>query len=205
MKYVIKNNKNLYIRLNEDGRPVTCTKQNKSLFEYSKAKNILGNLPKTLKRMHFKVEAIPDINPKDSNQTNPEPKVIQKENYIVSENVTRWVEKFGICDDILNEAQQRKEELITELSKVDREFSNIIHKIEFENKIDLYGGWIERNDIKANRKKRRDIKDELLIISNVLRIDFRNLSSENVNKAIAGLANRKFTLRVIEEGEENVM
>lgn len=205
MNYIIKNYKDVYIRLNENGRPVTCSEQDKSLFEQSKAKNILGSLPKNLKRMNFKVEAIPDIVSKESRQLNQEQKVIQKENYIVSRNVTRWIEKFGICDDILTEAQQRKEELLTDLSNIDKEFSNIIHKIEFESKIDLYGGWLERNNIKANREKRRDIKDELLIISNVLRMDFRNLSSENVNKAIAGLASRKFTLRVVEEDEENVV
>ena len=205
MNYVIKNHKNLYIRLNENGRPVTCSEKDRTLFECSKAKNILGSLPKKLKKLNFKVEAIPDIVPKEDKQTISESKVIQKENYVVSENVTHWIEKFGICDDILKEAQKRKEELLINLSNIDKEFSNMIHKIEFESKIDLYGGWIERNDIKINREKRRNIKDELLIISNVLRMDFRSLSSESIEKAVIGLANRKFTLRVTEEDEEDVV
>ena len=61
MDYVIKNHKNLYIRLNKNGSPVTCAEHEKSIFEYSKAKNILNGLPKTLKRLNFMVDPVPDI------------------------------------------------------------------------------------------------------------------------------------------------
>lgn len=45
-----------------------------------------------------------------------------------------------------------------------------------------------------------------MIINNILRMDFRNLDREVVNKAIIGLAKRKFTYRVVEEEEtENVV
>lgn len=203
MDYVIKNSKNVYIRLNENGRPVTCSEKDKSLFEFSKAKNILGSLPKTLKRLNFKVEAVPDIiakpNPKDV------PKVIRKENYTLSESIVKWVEKFGICDDILKEAQKRKGELLQELSNIDRQFSNLIHEIELEDRVDLYSGWIERNKIKSNREKRRNIKDELLIISSVLKMDFRNIDRDTINEIVLRLANRKFTYRIVEEDEIDVL
>lgn len=126
--------------------------------------------------------------------------------YIVSNEILGWVEKFGICDDILKEAQKRKDELNKALSEIDREFINIIHEIEFEGKIDLYGGWRERNRLKENREKRRHIKDELLVISSVVKMDFRNLDRNTVNKVVAGLAKRKFTFRVVEEDDtENVV
>ena len=195
MDYVIKNHKNLYIRLNKNGNAVTCAEHEKTLFEYSKANNILDNLPKTLKRLKFKVEAVPDIIQKS------EERIIENNKYIVSESLQKWIEKFGICDDILKEAQKRRDELNRELSNVDKQFVNLVHEIEFEGKVDLYGGWQERNRIKENREKRRNIKDELLIISNVLRMDFRHLDRDAINKAIAGLANRKFTYRIIEEEE----
>lgn len=165
-----------------------------------KQKNILESLPKTLKRLKFKVEPIPDIIQKT------EEKIIEHNNYIVSESLQQWIEKFGICDDILKEAQKRKDELNRELSNIDKQFVNLVHEIEFEGKVDLYGGWQERNMIKENREKRRNIKDELLIISNVLRMDFRYIDRETINKVIAGLANRKFTYRIVEEEEtENVV
>lgn len=198
MDYVIKNKKEVYIRLNQNGLPVTCTEHEKTLFEQSKAKNILDSLPKTLRRLNFKVEPVPE--------RNIEKKVIKSENYLISDQIKQWVEKFGICDDILKEAQKRKDELNKSLSEIDKEFINIIHEIEFEGKVDLYGGWQERNKLKENREKRRLIKDELLIISNVLRMDFRNLDRDMIDKAVLGLANRKFTYRVVEEeGTEDAM
>lgn len=206
MDYVIKNHKNVYIRLNKNGTPVTCAEHEKTLFEYSKAKNILDGLPKTLRRLNFKVDPIPDIAPKEEKKKDSDKKVIENDNYIVSNEILGWVEKFGICDDILKEAQKRKDELNKALSEIDREFINIIHEIEFEGKIDLYGGWRERNRLKENREKRRHIKDELLVISSVVKMDFRNLDRNTVNKVVAGLAKRKFTFRVVEEDDtENVV
>ena len=203
MDYVIKNNKGVYIRLNQNGLAITCAEHERGLFEYSKAKNIFNGLPKTLKRLNFEVVAIPDI---ISHVEGTAQRVIENENYVIPEVISRWIEKFGICDDILKEAQHRKEELNQALSNVDKEFSNLVHMIELEGKIDLFGGWKERNKIKDNRERRRRIKDELLIISNVLKMDFRNLDRNTIDKTVAGLVKRKFTYRIVEEEElENVM
>ena len=201
MDYVIKNHKNLYIRLNKNGMPITCAEHEKTLFEYSKAKNILNGLPKTLKRLNFRVESIPEIKPKETLSDNAQKRVIEGGNYIVSDQIKQWIEKFGICDDILKEAQKRKEELNKALSEIDKEFINIIHEIEFEGKVDLYGGWQERNRVKENREKRRRIKNEMLVLSSVLKMDFRNLDRNTVDKVVMGLTKRKFTYRVVEEEE----
>lgn len=206
MNYVIKNHKNVFIKLNENGRAVTCTEHDKTLFEFSKAKNILNSLPKTLKKLNFRVEAIPDISiPKSIVDVKNDKKTIQQVNYILSENVTRWVEKFGICDDIITEAKERKDELCVMLSNCDKEISNELHKIELESNKNACAGYLEYVKVKNILKKRRDIKDELMIISNVIRMDFRCLNHENIKKAVDGLANRKFTLRVVEECEDGVV
>ena len=82
----------------------------------------------------------------------------------------------------------------------------MVHKVELEEKIDMYGAWRERMEWQKNRRKRRKIKDELLIISNVLKMDFRNLDRSTIDKVVRGLAKRKFTYRVVEEEEtENVV
>ncbi len=200
MEYVIKNHKNLYIRLNSNGTPVPCAEHEKTLFEQSKAKNILNSLPKTLRKLKFRIEAAPNICNKIERKT------IEDNNFVVTDNISKWIEKFGICDDILKEAQKRKEELAKELSNIDKKFSNLVHEIEFEGRIDLYGGWQERNKIKENREKRRSIKNELLVISSVVKMDFRNLDRETIDKVVTGLGKRKFTYRIVEEEEtESVM
>ena len=171
-----------------------------------KQKNILDGLPKTLRRLSFKIEAIPDIKPKEILNGNTQKKVIEGGNYIVSDQIKQWIEKFGICDDILKEAQKRKDELNKALSEIDKEFVNIIHEIEFEGKVNLYGGWQERNKVKENREKRRHIQNEMLVLSSVLKMDFRNLDRNTIDKVVTGLTKRKFTYRVVEEEEtENVV
>lgn len=206
MNYVIKNNKNVHIRLNSNGTPVACTEDNKTLFEYSKACNIIKMLPKVLKRMNFKIEAVPDLFPeKKIINSDPSKKVIQKSNYIISDNIKQWIEKFGICDDILKEAKERREELYRELSEVDKWLNDYVHNVELNKTIDMYSAWLERKKLYENRNKRREIKDEIIILSNILRMDFRDLDRDIINKAIEGLANRKYTFRVVEEDELNAM
>lgn len=192
----------MFIKLNENGCAVTCAESMKGIFEHSKAKNILSSLPKALKRMNFRMEAIPDIKPKEEEKI-VEKKIIQKDNYIPSEDITRWVDKFGLCADIFDEAKQRESELITELYNVDQEFIDILHTIEIEKPKDLYGGWQEYKRVRENREKRRNIKDELLIVENVLsEINPSCLQRDKVQKAINGLLGRKYTFRIIEEEEK---
>lgn len=196
MDYIIKNHKGVYIKLNGSGAPVSCDEKYKEVFEYSKARNILDNLPKPLKKLNFKVEAIPDIR-----ATSPKT-VIKKENYTVSDNVNRWIEKFSICDKVMSEAVARKDELVTMLTNVDRELSNELHMIELEKSKNACQGFLEYRRIKDILESRRVIKDEMLIITNVL--NGGTDSFKNVNKAIKGLSNRKFTLRILEDENESM-
>lgn len=198
MDYVIKNNKNVYIKLNKNGRPVTCSVYEKTLFERSKAKNIVDSLPKTLRKLNFKVEGIPDIKPKQ--------KTIQKEKYMVSDEIKKWIDKFGTCGDTIDEAKERMEFLLSVLKKTDDEFLDILHIIEIEKPKDLYGGWLIYKRIKENREKRRYIKDEIIIIRNVLEeVNPNCLKRDRIQKAIDGLFTRKYTFRVVEEENNNDM
>lgn len=202
MDCVIKNGKNVYIRLNGDGRPVSCTESEKMIFEEVKAKNILKNLPKNLKRMNFKIEY-----EKNNVSGNKESitKTIQNDNYILPDNIREWIRKFGICDDILKEAKKRKDELDVILSNYDRSISNLLHEIELEKKKNAYEGYLKYKELKDIVDERRKAKDEWMIISNVLHMDFRNLDKEVIHKAVAGLAKRKFAYRITEEVEGNAV
>ena len=200
MNYVIKESKkNLYIRIDENGMPVTCTDHEKTLFEESKAKNILDHLPKVLKKWHFKIVAIPDISTK--NKTIQEDK---REVYIPSENITRWVDKFGECSDTLTGAEEREKQLVSDLKDNDKELIDLLHIIEIEKSKDLFSGWKLYKQIKNNRKQRRMMKDELLIIENVLE-EVKNISClhrDRIQKSIDGLFSREYTFRILEVEEE---
>ena len=221
MEYVITNNQKTFIRLNDSGTPTTCGKHEAQRFEYSKARNIAEHLPKTLKKFHFRVQAVPEITQKKDaheqesiKESVKEPvkknvinnKSSDKEEYSPSENVTRWIEKFGSCADTITEAREREKSLLEELRRKDDEIIDILHIIEIEKPKDLYKGWILYKRIKKNRKERRDIKDELLIVENVLDslTDVSCLHRKNVKRAVNGLFNRQYTFRVVEEVSDDM-
>lgn len=194
MDYVIKNYKNVYIKLNEKGSPVTCSESDKGLFEQAKAKNILASLPKTLKRLNFRIDCVPDI----------PPKILQNKNYKVSDNIKQWVDKFGVCEDVLNEATDRMKFLVEEQRKLDNELIDILHIIEIENPKDLYNGWLQYKHIRENREKRRLIKDEIIIVGDILeKVNPSYFQRERLRKSIDGLFTRKYTFRVVEEETDN--
>lgn len=209
MDYVIKNHKNVYIRLNKKGAPVTCTEYEKGLFEESKAKNIVNSLSKTLKRLNFKVEPLPDITPQINKEVIEVIKknVIESSDYEVSENVSRWVERFGNCYDVLKDAEQILKTLVCDLENFDKELLDILHSIELEPPKDLYSGWKIYKSIRENRRNIRITKDETLIINNVLeKINPECLNRNRIQKAVDGLIGRKYSFRFVEEDEtENVM
>jgi hypothetical protein len=110
LKYAIVNNNGVYIRLN-NGQPVACPKKIRDTFSKQKAENILEHLPKSMRRLHFKL-------------------------------------------------------------------------------------------VRTNRKNRRNLKDEMVIIHNVIaEVDTTKVSKERTQKAIDGLFNRKYTYRIIEVNE----
>ena len=196
MDYIIRNNSNLYIKLNENGQPVTCGNSQKQLFEYSKAKNICGSLPKTIKKLNFFVEALPDISIKDISANE------EINTYEPSENVTRWINLLGQCEDVLNEASQRDDELNGELSNVDLKLQDILHTIELSDKCDMYKSWQMINEIRQLRKQRREIKDEKLVLSGIKSQGITYLNRKSIQKCVDGLRNRKYIIRIVEEDEE---
>ena len=193
MDYSITNGRQ-YIRLGMNGSPITCSRKECGEFEYSKAKNILDNLPKHLKRMGFSVRAIPEIKPPD-----PVKRVLETKDKNICENITRWVEKFGVCQDTIDEARARFIELSEELSQVDKEYIDISHEIEIQPSKDLYNGWLKYKQIQDNRLRRREIKDEQTLIGSVIeQLKENHFSRERTMRKINGLKNRKYTYRVID-------
>lgn len=198
MDYCIKNYKNIYIKLNNIGQPVTCVEKMKGKFEYSKAKNIVEHLPKHLKKMGFKIEGIPEI-------SNNKMKVISNQDYILPDEVTRWVEKFGTCADIFDEAKHRELELVNLLKKTDAEMLDVLHSIEIEKPKDMYKGWKQYNLIRDIRIRRRKVKDEIIVIEKVLEeLNPNHITRKDIQNTVDGLMHRKYTFRILEESEEEV-
>lgn len=192
MYYVIKNNNDVYIKRNLQGQFTTCSKGSEEKFVEAKVKNIFKTLPKTLKRMHFYIKEV-----QEDEQENT---VIEHTDYQLSETIIEWKEKFGECYDILDTASSRYDELEKMLKEYDDETIDILHKIELESSKDMYSAWELYKKLRENRKARRQAKDEMLIIHNVLKsFDKDKVSRERTQKAIDGLFTRKYAYRIADD------
>ena len=179
-------------------------KENKRHISKAKAENILEHLPKSMRRLHFKLECIPDIKiqtPVERIVEATKTSIKGNDGYEVSESVRSWIDNFGECERILNDAAQRYKELEFELKQADEELIDILHEVELEKPVDLYRGWIFYKRIRTNRKNRRNLKDEMVIIHNVIaEVDTTKVSKERTQKAINGLFSRKYRYRIVEIG-----
>lgn len=188
MDYTIADIKNkLYIRLNSDGKPITCNLSQAQRFSQEKANNILNNLPRRLKTYGFKLKEIHDV--------------IENVDYVPDKNITRWIDNFGKCADTVDVAKMRIKEISELLEQIDKELIDVLHIIEIEKSKDMFSGWKLYKRIKENRLKRRSLKDEKLILQNAVK-NVRNitdLSSDRIKSMVEGLSTRKYTYRVIDD------
>lgn len=104
----------------------------------------------------------------------------------------------------MKEARDRYEYLEKELRMSDSSLMDILHSIELESPKDLYSAWLLYKKIRENRRNRRQLKDEMMIIHNILQeIDETKINRERTEKAIEGLFDRKYKYRIVEEEEDD--
>ena len=183
--------------LNDNGTPTTCTKQKAGKFEYSKAQNILKCIPKHLKKFHFKVQAIPDIPPPKKGGDvviQKEPLILMNENYEIPQSISEWAQRARNCNGLAADAIQRKDELIKELVEISKREKILWHKIQFTKPLNACEGYKVYREIKQLLDRRRDAKDELLIISTILKMDVSSLATDRIQKCVDGLKNRAYTI-----------
>lgn len=201
MDYIITNpNKKIYIRLDSSGHPETCVKPKAQKFEYSKAKNILHNLPKTLKKFHFKVQAISgEVVNNEQEERNIKEKVFISTYYSIPDCVNQWVDRVKDCNGLAKDAAERRNVLIDALSNVDKDLSNCLHKIELTKWKNGCDGYKEYKEIKNILEKRRSIKDELTVVSSILESNLQSMASDRIQKIVDRLSNRVFNIREVKD------
>ena len=200
MNYIITNKKNC-IKLDGNGRPVTCSKDLAQEFEYSKAKNILSSLPRSMKRFMFQLEAVPEILAhKDEvadvtveSESGVEPKTISTHSELsasLNELINRMEELKSFKDGI----PVRRKELLGMRSAIEKKILNIEHEIEFAKNLNACEGYKKFKELKNALEERREIKDEILILEIIPGKQIDDIS-EHVIRSIEGLKNRTYTYR----------
>ena len=120
------------------------------------------------------------------------------ENVLVAENIKYWVDKVNGLNGLASEALHRKDELLSQLSKVDQELSDINHYIEFCN-LNAAQGYKAYKMIKERRIIRRSIKNELNVLNIILSKKISETATDEINKCVAGMDKRTYEPRVLKE------
>ena len=201
MDYVITNSsRKTFIKLDSSGKAVTCVKSAAQKFSDQKARNILSNLPKTLKKFHFTMVPMPN-EPIKEIEAKCEIKVVEKttikkDDYELSNEIVDWLNRVELCSNLIVDASSRKDELFEKLSNADKDLSNCLHEIELSNWKSGCEGYKEYKKIKTILEKRRIIKDELSVVQSISTCD---INVEQIEKLIERLKNREFAIRDVSD------
>ena len=155
-----------------------------------------SNLSKALKSV-FRVQKI-DEPSKLIKQISQETAQENTERVSTAENIQRWIDKIDGLNGLATEALHRKDELVQQLSKVDQELSDVNHYIEFCN-LNAAQGYKAYKMIKDRRIKRRSIKNELHVVDIILSKKISETATDEIQKAIAGMDQRTYEPRVLNE------
>ena len=115
-----------------------------------------------------------------------------------SENIQYWIDKISDLNGLASEALHRKDNLLSQLSKIDQELSDIDHYIEFVN-LNAAQGYKAYRMIKDRRIIRRSIKNELDVINIILGKKISETATDEIQKAISGMDKRTYEPRVLNE------
>lgn len=196
-QYVITNGKK-FIQKDRRGKfvPTSCEAL-ADIFSKKQAETIYQNqIPKTL-RSTFYVDKY-DIPPNHVKQVTSKDLLHNTEKAVDAENIRKWLDKLSDLNGLEIDALQRKEELIRELSQIDKELTDVNHYIEFCN-LNAAQGYKAYKMIKERRIKRRSIKNELNVIGVILGNKISEIANGEVQKCIIGMDNRKYEPRVLKE------
>lgn len=189
-----------FIYRNRKGKYVPATGEAMAdIYSKRVADNIIKNqLPKALRAV-FKLRRCENIE-KEGNIKPPDIEEIHNNTEKVSENenVKRWLDKLSTLNGFAEDANKRRIELLSDLSNVDKELTDISHYIEFSN-LNASQGYKVYKMEKERRVRRRSIKNEILMLNIILEKKIGENATDEVRKQLEALDNRTYTPRVLSE------
>lgn len=209
IQYVLTDGHGAYIRRdNFSGKyvPVRNEAFAEKFEQRHKAANILKNALSKNVRSHYYVVDLETTTVVNKEPISDPPKLASKDNIvknIVAEKdaesqAEKWINGVAGLASFVMDAEERKEELVAQLSEVDKEITDINHYIEF-GKFNAYQGWLAFSMLRSRLRRRRKIKDELRIIVELGQCKITSDMMIDINNAITELKNRKYAPRVLKQ------
>lgn len=110
----------------------------------------------------------------------------------------KWKSGINYMKDFVLDAEVRKEELNKEMSDIDKEISDIQHYIELNN-LNAYQGFLAYKMLQGRLRKRRKIKNELHVLSQLGACKVDSSMLADIQNAIKELDSRTYTPRILSE------
>lgn len=212
-RFMISDGKGLYLHRDVSGNyvPVSKRKLGDVWEQRSKASNVLMNCVSKNLRTRYRVIEIEDTitfcsKSIDESINNIEI-VIKPKDDVVKRLINKPKDENQLFPSSINldnfvkfiqNSEKRKEDLVVELSDVDKEISDINHYIEF-GRFNAYQGWLAFNMLKSRLKKRRKVKDELHVLTQLGECKINSASIEKVKLSMNKLNSRKYQPRKLKE------
>ncbi|WP_099467817.1 hypothetical protein [Konateibacter massiliensis] len=188
-RWIMKDRKGKYV-------PTSC-ETFADLYTQRQANALYNNsLPKALKTV-FRVEKV-DKPPSLVKQATIKDTTYNTEKVMVADNIQKWLDKVSDLNGLANDALHRKEELLKQLSEIDKELSDISHYIEFVN-LNAAQGYMTYKMIKDRRIKRRSVKNELEVLAIILGKKISETATDEIQKCVAGMDVRQYEPRIMKE------
>lgn len=207
MKYAISDGRGSYIKQDATGcyvpvrNVVLCTLYDKR----ATAANILkSSLSKALKKRYHVIE----VEEYDEGHEHKDEKHIVANidiakkianEEIEDDKISEVEEQIDIIASFAESASERKDTLNLKLSEVDKEISDLEHYIELGEKFDAYKGWLAFSMLRNRLKKRRKIKNELKVVTQLGECKLDADMILNIRDVINNIGNQKYQPRVLNE------
>lgn len=166
-----------------------------------KASNVLINcVSKNLRDRYIVVEVEDEIIPRQKETITSKNDVIKQigDEPIEESHIPSLLAKIDNFTEFIKNAEKHKEALIVSLSDVDKEISDINHYIEF-GKFNAYQGWLAFKMLRGRLKKRRKIKDELHILTQLSECKVNSAMFTNIKTLIDKLNTREYQPRKLNQ------
>lgn len=190
MQYIITDGK-LYIS-SKSGIHTVQNLKDATKFELDKAHNVLASIPKSLKRLGWKVEPLID---EDVEKINKQVDKSMEEFRGLADNI---FEKMMDVETYVTNLKKYLGVLDDELNRIKLEIIDIEHAAEFFD-LDLYKGWKLYKMLQDARKRRRKFKDEKAKIEYIMRSNFVDCTNSAITNYIKSLDDRQYSPRVLQE------
>lgn len=204
--YMISDGKGTYIRKDFSGKysPVRSEALADTWDSKVKAQNVLkSQINKNMRKRYKIVEMIME-SPSASCSAIPPKKVAEQKVKELSREdaedtqLDKWEQGINSFNDFILDMEARKDKLSRDLSNVDKEITDIQHYIEFGN-FNAYQGWLAFSMLRHRLKKRRKIKNEFQILSQIGECKINSAMVADIQAAIHKLDDRSYTPRILTE------